>query len=107
MTDDELMPSEELIVVPSTKEFALLSAARSGRLRRFYYTGEHVDAITSAGFSSGGKADSQALSLMAHRGWLKPVPDISDSFDWYWKITEAGDEARKRYLSQPKGKRKK
>lgn len=104
MTEEEMTPGDRL---PSTKEFALLSAARSGRLRRFYYVGEHVDAITSAGFSSGGKADSQALSLLAHKGWLHPVPEISEQFDAYWKITEAGDEARKHYLSQPKGRKRK
>lgn len=98
--------SEEIIALPTTKQFALLSAARSGRLRRFYYTGEHVDAVTSAGFSSGGKADGQLLSLMAHKGWLIPVPETSDTLDAYWRITEAGEEARKQYLSRPKGRRK-
>lgn len=89
---------------PTTAEFALLSAARSGRLRRFYYVNTYVDAVTGGLMGGGGgKVDSQRLMMMVGLlGWLEPLPETSTDFDATWTITEAGQEARKRYLSRPR-----
>lgn len=90
---------------PTLVEFALLSAARSNRLRRFYYTGTFSDAVVGGVMGGGGKVESQRLKLLSDQyGWLEPMPEASPSFDASWKITEAGLEARKRYLTKPKGR---
>ena len=99
----ELEP-EVPLPVPTTVEFAHLSAARSGRLRRFYYINSYSDAVVGGVFGGGGKVESRRLKDMAELyGWLEPMPETGSQFDATWKITEAGDEARRRYLSRPRG----
>jgi hypothetical protein len=89
--------------VPSTVEFAYLSAARSGRLRRFYYMNSYSDAVVGSLMGGGGKVESMRLIEMSELySWLEPMPESSSSFDARWKITEAGEEARKRYLTRPR-----
>lgn len=90
------------MTVPVTVEFAYLSAARSNRLRRFYYIGSFSDAVVGGVMGGGGKVDSARLKVMVEDGWLEPLPEKSTSFDAGWKITEAGEEARRRYLSRPR-----
>ncbi len=87
----------------------MLSAAAANRHRRFYYRTDYVDATISGWTGAGGgKADTPLLRSMADdHGWLVSPPEKRPDFDHPWKITEAGKEARQRYLSQPKGKRKK
>jgi hypothetical protein len=96
--------SEEEAVIPTTAEFAYLSAARSGRLCRFYYVNMYSDAVVGGLMGGGGKVESQRLNDMAELyGWLESMPTSSKGFDARWKITEAGEEARRRYLSRPRG----
>lgn len=92
--------------VPTVAEFALLSAARSGRLKRFYYIKAHIDAVISGVSGGGGKVPPERLTPLIRAGWLTEPPDTSTGFDTTWKITDAGMDARQRWLSQPKGKRK-
>lgn len=100
---EELTPSEEALTVPTTAEFALLSAARSGRLRRFYYINTYTDAVISGVMGGGGKVESQRLMAMSElHHWLEPMPTSSTGFDAIWKLTNAGELARQRYLSRPK-----
>jgi hypothetical protein len=100
---EELVP-EEPLPVPTTAEFAYLSAVRSGRLRRFYYVTGYSDAVVSGLMGGGGKVQSSRLNDMVELyGWLEPMPETSSTFDAGWKITEAGEEARRRYLSRPRG----
>lgn len=101
------MTSTEGDRVPTTAEFAMLSAARSGRLRRFYYTNLYVDAVTGGLMGGGGKAASDRLELMAAEyGWLEPMPTTAPGFDAAWRVTDAGLAARGRYLTRPKGRAK-
>lgn len=94
--------------VPTVAEFALLSAARSGRLKRFYYIREHTDAVVGAGMGGGGgKVPSERLLPLLAAGWVIEPPDASVGFDAAWKLTDAGSDARQRWLSQPKGRKKK
>ena len=99
------MSEEEAVeVVPTTVEFAYLSAARSGRLRRFYYINSYSDAVVGGVMGGGGKVESQRLMFMSEmHHWLEPMPETGNNFDARWKITEAGEEARRRYLSRPRG----
>jgi hypothetical protein len=92
------------VVVPTVVEFSLLSAARGNRLRRFYCIGTYSDAVVGGAMGGGAKVESQRLNDMAELyGWLEPMPKSSTGFDARWKITEAGEEARRRYLSRPRG----
>lgn len=92
--------------VPTVAQFALLSAARSGRLRRFYYINSHVDAVTGGLMGgTGGKVPAEKLAPLAEAGWLTAPTDTNVNFDASWQLTAAGIEARSRYLAQPKTKR--
>lgn len=94
--------------MPNVREFAMLSASAAGRLRRYYYRNTYVDAVMSGLMGGGGKADTQLLQLMARvRGWIVEPPETLPFLEAMWRITDTGREARQRYLSQPKGKRKK
>lgn len=93
--------------VPTVAEFALLSAARSGRLKRFFYIKAHSDAVISGVSGGGGKVPLERLAPLITAGWLIEPPDTSTGFDTTWKITEAGVDARQRWLSQPKGRKRK
>lgn len=97
------MNEEEEAVTPTVVEFSLLSAARGGRLRRFYYIDTYSDAVVGSAMGGGAKVESQRLNDMAELyGWLEPMPKTSSGFDAHWKITEVGEEARRRYLSRPR-----
>jgi len=97
------MSEEAEAVIPTVVEFSLLSAARGNRLRRFYYIGTYSDAVVGSLMGGGAKVESQRLNDMAELyGWLEPMPTSSKGFDASWKITEAGEEARRRYLSRPR-----
>lgn len=93
--------------VPTVAQFALLSAARSGRLKRFYYIKAHSDAVISGISGGGGKVPSERLRPLIDAQWLIEPPDTGSGFDATWKITEAGMDARQRWLSQPKGRKRK
>lgn len=95
------------VTVPTVREFSILTAALHRRLRRFYYRNLYVDAIDSGWTGAGGgKVDTQLLRHMSNtHGWLEAPPDTSASFDGYWKLTDAGREARQRYLDTRRGRR--
>lgn len=95
------------VTVPTVREFSILTAALHRRLRRFYYRNLYVDAIDSGWTGTGGgKVDTQLLRHMSNtHGWLEPMPDESPWDDSYWKLTDAGREARQRYLEKRRGKR--
>lgn len=75
----------------TVKEAALLRAAETGALKRFYYTGASFDVILRAGRTR--RADAALLKAMADNGLLTPPPTKCSYPMARWLLTADGAAA--------------
>lgn len=75
----------------TVKQAALLRAAETGALKRFYYTGASFDVILRAGRTR--KVDAALLQTMADDGLLTPPPTKCSYPMARWLLTADGAAA--------------